>query len=318
MAQPRLQLTSLVSNDNPTLRRLLAFADVHRPKGYKLVADAREADIILFVESGYLGFRSITDFIAASRRNGEAEYFVFSESDWPFPYVPGLYPSLASTRPWAYSWSYLLNETDVTRDTTGKRRYLFSFIGRISTNPVRRRVQQLDSRNTPCLDLSSGPQRFADWDYQRTFAHLLDGSHFILCPRGIGASSMRIFEAMRAGRVPVIIGDSWIEPPVGDWSAFSLRIPEHAVERIPDICTDYLDRAASMGDLARATFQRYFAPPVFLDRALDFIRLNEERPGIALRTVISRAIRTLSVREIRTMAYHAKSALLRTASSLSR
>ena len=47
MAQCRLHLTSLVSVDNPTLRRLLTIADVHRPNGYELVPDARDAEIVL-------------------------------------------------------------------------------------------------------------------------------------------------------------------------------------------------------------------------------------------------------------------------------
>ncbi len=47
----------------------------------------------------------------------------------------------------------------------------------------------------------------------------LRGAGSFSAPRGIGASSVRIFEAMRAGRAPVIISDDWIVPPVGDWGS---------------------------------------------------------------------------------------------------
>jgi Exostosin family len=76
------------------------------------------------------------------------------------------------------------------------------------------------------------PEAFAEDTSERSLPHLmglttrldkenflnryitvLQQSAFILCPIGKGPSSMRIFEAMRAGRAPVIISDAWDPPP---------------------------------------------------------------------------------------------------------
>jgi hypothetical protein len=297
-------LSSLVSQDNPTLRRLLAQAGKHASRRYRLTNCPQDAEIVLFAESGYIGLESIARLRAIKKESRSAEHFVFSESDWPFAYIPGLYCSLAKPLPWAFSWSYLLDESETRVGLDGDQPYLFSFIGRVATHPVRRKVLELDSPGTPCLDISCADLRFPGWDYARSFSHILSRSRFILCPRGIGASSIRIFEAMRAGRVPVIVSDAWIEPPVGDWSRFSIRVAEDAVARIPQICERHLDSAASMGDLARRTYDAYFSPETFLDNALDFSRsAMATDPSESSVGLVRNAARAISRREVRTVAH---------------
>ena len=47
----------------------------------------------------------------------------------------------------------------------------------------------------------------------------------MICPRGWGSSSIRLFEVMEMGRVPVIISDAWVnEAP--KWADFSVRVSE--------------------------------------------------------------------------------------------
>jgi len=120
-------------------------------------------------------------------------------------------------------------------------------------------------------------------------------------------SSIRLFEAMRAGCVPVIISDDWIEPPCGNWSSFSIRIPESDVARIPDVCSSRFDHAREMGMLAASTFRRYFAPDVFLDNAVDAIR---EYSMMAPQSFTARALRTISSREFRTMVSRMKQKMM--------
>ena len=58
-------------------------------------------------------------------------------------------------------------------------------------------------------------------------------SAFVLCPRGGGTSTFRLFETMMLGRVPVILSDQWV-PRVGpDWESFSLRVMERDVSKVP-------------------------------------------------------------------------------------
>jgi len=57
----------------------------------------------------------------------------------------------------------------------------------------------------------------------------------VLCPRGKGPSSWRLFETMRVGRVPVVISDDWVPPPGIDWDSFVVRMPESDVQQIPSV-----------------------------------------------------------------------------------
>lgn len=307
---PSVHLTSLVSEQNPTYGRLTSLARAHPPTGYTLTESRRDADVVLFVESGYFGLGSIGKFHAISKENRSARYFVFSEGDWPFAYVPGLYCSLTKSLPWAFSWAYLLDQEEPSEGDYGHQPYLFSFLGRVSTHPVRERIRRLDGPASPCLDVSFGPKRFDCWDYKRTFSRVMRESCFVLCPRGIGASSTRIFEAMRSRRVPVIISDAWIQPPVGDWPGFSIRVPEHATERIPQICEQHRDAARSMGTAARQAFDAYFSPSRFLDNALDFMRSATQTASLLRPArLVRQAARAISRREIRTVAHYLRNAV---------
>ena len=155
--------------------------------------------------------------------------------------------------------------------TDAEPEFLFSFLGRSATHPVRRKIRSLDSTSTPCLDVADGSKRFPCFDYSRTYAQLLGRSRFILCPRGFGVSSIRIFEAMSFGRVPVIISDAWQPPPGIPWREFSVVIPERNVSGIPVVLEKLESKAQLMGELARQVFDTHFAPAVFLDRMVTML-----------------------------------------------
>lgn len=62
-------------------------------------------------------------------------------------------------------------------------------------------------------------------------------SRFTLCPAGWSRWSFRIFEALEAGSIPVILSDYSVMPFADqlDWDAFSLYLPEDALEDIDDV-----------------------------------------------------------------------------------
>ena len=68
-------------------------------------------------------------------------------------------------------------------------------------------------------------------DRQAIFQNVLWNSRFTLCPRGYGANSYRIYEAMQAGSIPVYVSDkfmlSWSDEI--DWNEFCVIIPEDKV-----------------------------------------------------------------------------------------
>jgi Exostosin family len=66
-------------------------------------------------------------------------------------------------------------------------------------------------------------------DASAQFRDLLDQSVFSLCPSGTGPNSIRLWEAMINGSIPVILSDTWAAP--GDpelWQAATLRVAETA------------------------------------------------------------------------------------------
>src|SRR5262249_20919740 len=82
---------------------------------------------------------------------------------------------------------------------------------------------------------------------------------FVLCPRGVAPSSYRIFETMKAGRVPVIIADEWVPPAGPDWTEFSVRVPEARLGDVPQILERLSDRARDMGLCAAKAWERWFS-----------------------------------------------------------
>ncbi|MCU0963887.1 MAG: glycosyltransferase family 47 protein [Burkholderiaceae bacterium] len=71
-------------------------------------------------------------------------------------------------------------------------------------------------------------------DYNR----LLSDSTFALCPAGAGPNSLRLWEALATGAVPVLLGPPPALPaggslPAIDWDAIVLKVPDDAVEDLP-------------------------------------------------------------------------------------
>ena len=72
-------------------------------------------------------------------------------------------------------------------------------------------------------------------------------------------SSWRLFETLKAGRVPVIISDQWVPPEGPAWESFSVRVPERNVAAIPTLLERLEPRAAEMGCQARRAYEHWFA-----------------------------------------------------------
>jgi hypothetical protein len=94
---------------------------------------------------------------------------------------------------------------------------------------------------------------------EKRFADTIWRSKFVLCPRGIGMSSLRLFETMQSGRVPVIISDHWVPCSYVDWSKVSLRVRERDIGRLPEICHANEDRWVEMAREARRTWVDWFS-----------------------------------------------------------
>jgi len=287
------------SQSNPTLERLNHVLARHPPRRYHLVGLSKAPDIILIVE--YHAPPPVERLCQVFARTG-SRYFIFSESDWPFAAVPGLYTSLERPNQWAHTWSYLFHDDTIATQPNEAPELLFSFVGRFSTHSCRAPIRLLDSPTSPCVDATEAQARFPErpWDYVTGYCQFMVNSSFVLCPRGYGASSMRIFEAMRLGRPPVIIGDAWHPPRGPSWAEFSIRVAEKHVPSIPQILCRERHRAKQMGRAAQLAYQTHYAPSRFLDTALDYCIDNFSRADMPGST--HRVTRSVTTREFRTVA----------------
>ena len=216
-----------------------------------LVESQREADIIIYPMPPWPD-PAAPDRLARLRLGDLRRIFVFSQSDFPFPWAPGMYASLPASRAraGAVGGFYVAPNhrgddmlTDELEAARGVRRdLLWSFIGTMSNAAVRKRLGEVADpesvvRNTQHFSNhvrwirdANNPERR---EAHRTYAKTLGRSMFVACPRGRGPGSMRLFEAMQAGRCPVILSDDWLAPPFIDWSSCSIQVPEARVRELP-------------------------------------------------------------------------------------
>jgi hypothetical protein len=104
------------------------------------------------------------------------------------------------------------------------------------------------------------------------FIEIVRRSKFVLCPRGMATSSFRLYEAIAAGRVPVVLSDRWVQPVGPDWPSFSVRWPERLASQLPAYLESIEDRYESMATAASAVFDRWFRPDVAFHRMVETLR----------------------------------------------
>jgi hypothetical protein len=251
----------------------------------RIVDDPDDADRLVVCDLHHQPRLSVRRLIAERYgRAALARTVCYDERDRPYPEFPGLFVGVAARhvdgaaiRPWAYP-PYACNG-HVVRATLEPER-LVSFVGS-PTHPVREQLFGL-SGDEVLIRRVDGFMFFQrdgvdDEQIRASYAADLMSSAFVLCPRGHGTSSIRLFETMRAGRVPVIVSDDWA-PPVGlDWESFSIRVPERDVASVVEICRDRATEAVAMGRRAADAFEQWFAADVYMRHFIDLIGALEPR-----------------------------------------
>lgn len=222
-----------------------------------LAHDPEKADLIVFTESTS---RFQLDVLMSSIYQAwPQKCFVFCFLDNPEPVIPGLYVGLQQRHLRAQLFEgapYIRVADNVDLERVAATRHstdlLFSFVGKVSNCPrVRGPLIEIDDDRALLLNRDSGQS-----ENDQNYVEVLARSKFVLCPRGIGPSSWRLFETMRAGRVPVVISDDWV-PQIGiDWESCSLRVPESDIDSISTRLRALESSAADMGHKARTEWLR--------------------------------------------------------------
>jgi len=277
----KIYITSAYS-EHPTLDVVTALAKLDTVQAHQLCESPHEADVILFVENAhfddYLFRRLRADPLV---KKYPKKVYMFNEVDKPWAVLPGLYPSMPKNyfqENRQVSFGYFKTPNDFVKDiykssSSLERKWLFSFVGAMS-HRCRKSVMALSEEMPSIQDTSDFNVWHCSADtkavHGRHYADIMASSNFVLCPRGLGTSSFRLFEAMEAGRAPVVISNQWVEPDFVNWD-FAIRIPEHKIKSIPAHLASIKDEALERGLAARAAWEQYFAPDRIFHSAADAI-----------------------------------------------
>jgi hypothetical protein len=251
-------------------------AAVDRFREHELLSEANDADIILFLQCHMVDWRlrAIREHPVA--RQHWDRVMVFDERDRPWRSFPGAYVNTPagefvteSQRAWGYLGAPNVPSSHLEPDL------LFSFVG---SNTARCRKPLFDLWHPDTIVEET--RDFLFWNPEgegyaskwRNYKETLARSRFVLCPRGRGTSSFRLYETLAAGRVPVIISDDWVAPSGPAWETFSLRWPESKVKGLVELLQERDDEWGRMSIAARNAFDTFFAPNVTFHRIVELCR----------------------------------------------
>ncbi|MGE0877287.1 MAG: exostosin family protein [Acidimicrobiia bacterium] len=249
---------------------------------HSLTDQPSEADVVLFTECHLLDkswlLRSVWN--SPVRRQWRSKSYVYNERDNPWCLMPGLYASYPSSvlNPTFQAATPYYRIDELSGRLAGPPPavdLLFSFTAS-PTHPSREPLFQLKHERAVIEKVD----QFAfydpssrDFEARRVrFAETVYRSQFVLCPRGGGLSSIRMYEAMAAGRVPVVIADDWAAPAGPEWEQFVLRFPEGQTQGLIELLEANEHRAAEMGRHARTAFEDWIATSVAFHRLVDRLK----------------------------------------------
>lgn len=245
-----------------------------------------QADLILFVEREKAAgprFEQVRKHPLV--RQHREKCYVVNPRYKGVPVLPGIYASIRKS--WydpsrIRSSHYLEVREDEHFQDKGSipdDAYLYSFRGKLGTAPMRKNLSKLshprgtiedttDEGVTSMMKTTAREKKL--YSYKEEYARLIENSKFVLCPRGAGPSTLRLFETLLMGRVPVIISDEWVPPEGPDWEAFSIRVEESRISQIPALLEKQEEYADEMGRRARRAWDTWFAPSVTFHRIVEW------------------------------------------------
>jgi len=304
------------------LRELQCSAELDRFKIHSVVSDPEAADLIVFAEFYGAGWYFERLRRHPLVRNYRDKTFLFCANPFVIPLLPGVYAgvekrwSSARTRPGFYL-GRTKNEFTTFSPPAHDLPYLFSFMGSIRNAPIRQKLATLAhprsffQNTTKDFDrvLHGKMDKTERLGYDRRYAELTKASKFVLCPRGLSASSIRLFETMRMGRVPVILSDDWV-PPIGPlWTNFSVRVAEREFGQIPQVLEERESEAVAMGELAREEWEQWYSDEVLFHRlvesCLDIQRRRRIPESLARWPAYGQFLRSFHLRRILGAQYRA-------------
>jgi hypothetical protein len=237
--------------------------------------DPDAADVILFTQCHVVDWRLRAIREHSLVKKYREKVMVYDTRDRPWRSFPGVYvsfPARGFDGESQRAWGYPSFSDPAVRGTSVDPDLLFSFRGS-ATAACRKPLFELrhgdaiveEARNFNFWEPSAdGHER-----QRARYDEVLTRSRFVLCPRGRGTSTFRLYEALAAGRVPVIISDDWVAPAGADWEACSLRWPEGRTRGLVQLLQERDREWPLMSSAAASTYGEYFATEVCFHRVVD-------------------------------------------------
>ena len=150
-----------------------------------------------------------------------------------------------------------------------------SFVGS-ATNQIRNQaLQSLHSKDGYLINAFHWKPDVSQ-DQQDLFLNCTSRSRFTLCPRGYGATSYRLYEAMKLGSIPVYISDKHLLPWSDklDWNTFCVVVKNCSEYDSLDAYLKSLTetQVRSMQDKIKEIYPLYFTIPSVYNQIIERIK----------------------------------------------
>jgi hypothetical protein len=247
-----------------------------------IAGDRASADVII-----HSSYEQLEGALIRPLSKSDIKRFVWDWGDRPTGRHSGFYCSLPRTlfdsrRHRTFIYPIAFNEF-VDEFPQADTRFNFGFIGGMTASVRERIFKALKPREAH--DNAIYKVQGADWvkvsdrngsRIKNEYAEFLRATKFILCPRGYGVGTARLFETMKAGRVPVIISDRYVLPAGIDWDACSISVREDDIPRIPHLLTSWLADWPKMAARAREAWERNFSEAQLVRYMIEQLRQIQE------------------------------------------
>jgi hypothetical protein len=253
---------------------------------HEIVAEPDAADVILFLQCHMVDWRLLKIMRHPTAARHWPKVMVYDERDRPWRSFPGVYVSspASSFNPVPQrAWSYLRVRT--ARSDASDPDLLFSFMGS-ATAPCRLPILALRHQDAVVEATKDfmvwSPDEYELENQRFRYQEILARSRFVLCPRGRGTSTFRLYETLAAGRVPVIVSDDWVPPEGPAWDLFTVRVPEAEVQSLVTILEERDKDWDAMRNAAEVAHRDFFAEDVTFHRVTELLadlRANGATPS---------------------------------------
>ena len=140
----------------------------------------------------------------------------------------------------------------------------YSFIGFIS-HPVRKRIFSMRHLDNAYIKKRGNWHFYANHsEFSNEYKDVLARSRFSLCIRGAGVSTIRFWESLQAGAIPVLIADGMLLPDFINWDECIIRVPEKDIEKIPGILASIpFEKEQTMRKKCISIYKKHFSKENF-------------------------------------------------------